>query len=64
MNKVFNKKPAVINQVTIAPYYAMSQCAASPTLCAIFPDTFIKVGTWGQVNTNLDIYKNNYEQNK
>jgi len=54
--------PAGINQVTIAPYYAMSQCAAIPTLCAMFPDTFIKVGTWGLVDTNLDIYKNDYEQ--
>ena len=54
--------PAGINQITIAPYYAMSQCAAIPTLCAMFPDTFIKVGTWGLVDTNLDIYKNDYGQ--
>lgn len=53
-----------VNQATIAPYYAMSQCAAAPTLCAMFPDTFIKVGTWGQVNTNLDIYKNDHKQNQ
>lgn len=39
----------------------MSQCAASPTLCAAFPDTFVKIGTWGQVDTNLDINKNNHE---
>ncbi len=51
-----------VNQVTIAPYYAISQCAAAPTLCAMLPDTFIKVGTWGQVDTNLDIYKNDYGQ--
>ena len=49
--------PEIINQVTIAPYYAMSQCAAALTLCASFPDTFIKIGTWGQVDTNLDINK-------
>jgi len=55
--------PAGINQVTIAPYYAMSQCAAAPTICAMFPDTFIKVGTWGQVDTNLDTNKNDYGQN-
>ncbi len=55
--------PIVINQVSIAPFYAMSQCAAAPTLCAAFPDTFIKIGTWGQVDTNLDVNKNNYEQN-
>jgi hypothetical protein len=55
--------PDIINQATIAPYYAMSQCAAAPTLCASFPDTFIKIGTWGQVDTNLDINKNNHEQN-
>ncbi|MFM2200057.1 MAG: hypothetical protein RL769_110 [Pseudomonadota bacterium] len=54
---------AGVNQVTIAPYYAMSQCAASPTLCATFPDIFIKVGTWGQVDTNLDTNKNDYEKN-
>ena len=54
--------PAGVNQVTIAPYYAMSQCAASPTLCAMFPDIFIKVGTWGQVDTNLNIYKKDYGQ--
>jgi hypothetical protein len=54
--------PFGVNQVTIAPYYAMSQCAASPTLCATFPDTFIKIGTWGQVDTNLNSYKN-YEKN-
>jgi hypothetical protein len=55
--------PFGVNQVTIAPYYAMSQCAAAPTICSMFPDTFIKVGTWGQVDTNLDINKNDYGQN-
>jgi hypothetical protein len=55
--------PAGINQATIAPYYAMSQCASAPTLCAAFPDIFIKIGSWGEVDTNLDINKNNYEQN-
>jgi hypothetical protein len=54
--------PIGVNQVSIAPYYAMSQCAAAPTFCAMFPDTFIKVGTWGQVDTNFNIYKNNYGQ--
>lgn len=31
-----------------------SQCAAMPAICAAAPDTFIKVGTVGLVNTNLD----------
>jgi hypothetical protein len=28
----------------------------------MFPDIFIKVGTWGQVDTNFNIYKKDYGQ--
>ena len=46
--------PTGINQLTIAPAYALSQCAAMPVICAAAPDTFINIGTWGRVSTNLD----------
>lgn len=44
----------ILNEYRLTSYYAISQCAAMPAICAAAPDTFVKVGTVGLVDTNLD----------
>ena len=43
---------AFTTAVTIPSYYALSQCAAIPAICANMPGTFVNVGTAGLVSPN------------
>ena len=47
----------LLNQISIAPTYALTQCAAMPNVCAMFPGMFVEIGTGGLVKTDIDINK-------
>ena len=40
----------LMTAITIPTYYAISQCAAMPSICANMPGTFINVGTGGIIS--------------